>query len=585
MRIIHRFGKKKSFAKKIADEPGFLISNQNGGYLWLNDYPTSRYQGWFFSSPKYIGKKIFKVIENIEIKGAEKVDSLENNFANIKRKRADIEETFFLPCFLDCLIYQTNKKVNLEIFLDIKESFDNSEWNRIYEISEKKDVYIIKFFQKERDLPPVFLAIKPFGGKAVKKESWTKRDYSLDKQRQSFPWERYVFCALNIENCDKVIFSAAFDEKEAIDNLYYVCKNTPSLIKQKQKGLEKIKFRKNINDKQAAFADFCAKNSLLSLLMRKNGLGTKKGVYAGLPWFSQFWPRDEAVSLKGLSLIQKKDAEKILFDMLGGKNPLFSTDSITWMLKRFLDFNQKNDKIFKKIFSQKRFEINTKNGFFLSESSTWMDTLQRSPSPLELQATGLILNKLQCLADKKGRQEYLKKERELKEKIKSAFWDGSLLADGFNPYNLSLDKTIRPNIFLAHYLYPKLLEKKEWELCFENALKNLFLAWGGLASVDKKHPSFQGNHSGQESSSYHQGDSWFFINNLAALALFRVNKSKFREYIKKIISASTEDILWKGAIGHHSEISSANELSPCGCVAQAWSAAAYIELISEIFQS
>jgi len=53
--------------------------------------------------------------------------------------------------------------------------------------------------------------------------------------------------------------------------------------------------------------------------------------------------------------------------------------------------------------------------------------------------------------------------------------------------------------------------------------------------------------------------------------------------LKKIINASTEDILWKGCIGCASEISSAKELSPTGCFSQAWSNAMYMEMIDEVF--
>jgi glycogen debranching enzyme len=71
------------------------------------------------------------------------------------------------------------------------------------------------------------------------------------------------------------------------------------------------------------------------------------------------------------------------------------------------------------------------------------------------------------------------------------------------------------------------------------------------------------------------------LNNLAALVLYKVNRKKFEKYVEKILKSSARDILWLGAIGHHSEISSAEKQEARGCVAQAWSAALYIELINE----
>jgi len=64
--------------------------------------------------------------------------------------------------------------------------------------------------------------------------------------------------------------------------------------------------------------------------------------------------------------------------------------------------------------------------------------------------------------------------------------------------------------------------------------------------------------------------------------LHRINREKYRDKIEAIIRASTDEILWSGAIGHHAELSSAEAMRSEGCLAQAWSAASYIELMHEI---
>ena len=163
--------------------------------------------------------------------------------------------------------------------------------------------------------------------------------------------------------------------------------------------------------------------------------------------------------------------------------------------------------------------------------------------------------------------------------VRTNFWDGAILADGLG------DKTIRPNIFLAYYFYPDLLLEHEWVKCFENSLKALWLSWGGLASLQKDHPNFCGRYRGcgEPDQSYHNGDSWFFLNNIAALALFKVGAKKFEEEIKAIMSAGTNDILWNGVTGYSSELSSADNFSPAGCFAQSWSAATYAETVENIY--
>ena len=67
------------------------------------------------------------------------------------------------------------------------------------------------------------------------------------------------------------------------------------------------------------------------------------------------------------------------------------------------------------------------------------------------------------------------------------------------------------------------------------------------------------------------------------MALYGVNKVKYKPYIKKIIASSTNDILWNGTIGHMSEISSAERYEAVGCWAQAWSASTFVELIKKVF--
>ncbi|HLF55085.1 MAG TPA: amylo-alpha-1,6-glucosidase, partial [Candidatus Nanoarchaeia archaeon] len=168
-------------------------------------------------------------------------------------------------------------------------------------------------------------------------------------------------------------------------------------------------------------------------------------------------------------------------------------------------------------------------------------------------------------------------ESVLKARVKAVFWKGKYLADGSN------DDTVRPNIFIAAYAYFELLSKREWISCFDYVLPRLWLDWGGLSTLDKNHLCFVPDHSGEVPKSYHCGDSWFWLNNLAALVLFAFDKKKYKNYVQHILKASTSEILYEGAVGHHSELSSASEFKPAGCLAQAWSAAMYVELIEELY--
>jgi hypothetical protein len=64
--------------------------------------------------------------------------------------------------------------------------------------------------------------------------------------------------------------------------------------------------------------------------------------------------------------------------------------------------------------------------------------------------------------------------------------------------------------------------------------------------------------------------------------LNRISPTKFKNYIKKIALASSNDILFNGYIGCASEVSSAAEQKSEGCLSQAWSNAMFVELMDEL---
>ncbi len=308
-----------------------------------------------------------------------------------------------------------------------------------------------------------------------------------------------------------------------------------------------------------------ALNSLNGLLVE---IGGAKGIFAGLPWFFQIWARDELLSLKGISL--KTDVQAILERNLQHVQPdgtllsrfppsdVRAADAIGLLYLR----KGNKEKLGEVLDALRKNSI--KDGLFINHAKeTWMDSIDRSGARIEMQA--LLLN-MQRLFNRK-------KEEELKDAVRKAFWDGKLLADG------ERDWTTRPNVFLAAYYYPDLLSRDEWTTCFKSVLPELWNPWGGLASVGKSEAIFMGNSTGEDSRSYHNGDSWFFLNNLAALVMAKTHRQEFKRYIEKIVAASKEEILFMGAVGHHGEISSSSRLKSEGCAVQAWSAAFFIELV------
>jgi glycogen debranching enzyme len=138
------------------------------------------------------------------------------------------------------------------------------------------------------------------------------------------------------------------------------------------------------------------------------------------------------------------------------------------------------------------------------------------------------------------------------------------------------DRSGRSNVFLAWYAFPGLIPEDAWRSTFARAIGALWLEWGGLSSVAKDSVAFRMWDSGEDTSAYHRGDSWYFVNNIAAIAL---HEHGFFAQANALLRASVRDLLDEGVAGHASEISSAGRQEAMGCHAQAWSASTLLEAL------
>ena len=93
---------------------------------------------------------------------------------------------------------------------------------------------------------------------------------------------------------------------------------------------------------------------------------------------------------------------------------------------------------------------------------------------------------------------------------------------------------------------------------------------------------FKGTTTGQDNVSYHNGDSWFFVNNMAAIAMHRLDEEYFAGNIESLLKSSTDEVLWEHKLGYPGEISSANQLESFGCGLQGFSGGTYLALLREL---
>lgn len=595
MRITHKLSKNflenEIYQGETGLNVGFLTANQKGDFASFFNENQSRYQGWFFRN----FENVYKLIENISLEQNAKIVELKNEFwrhVRISKINSQvIEESFFLPENNRGLVYEINGQAPFNLFLDFKPIYDTTENERFYKIEKyKKGLFIECQNKKEK----IFLVVKFGKSNFSIKQQWVKRNYTLDAKRNSLPFERYVFWAFGA-NATKMVIGVGNTKRQAFQEANYIFNKTYKLKKEKRQNIKKFLDFSKIKFPEISMAYWACQNALRELIFENS---KQNIISAGLPWFFDFYSRDAFISIKPIlhknqnlfwkicqqsfsfinengllpnkfndQKIENADAVGWLFKRIGESIEAKKINEITiWKVKKFLEKSLENCSK-----SLTKTELVMANG-----NNTWMDSIDRTGERIELQALRLYMLKLAYNLTNDSTYKIL--EASLKFKVKEKFWNGQILFDSPN------DQTIRPNIFLAYYIYPELLEQKEWQTCFDNALKVLWLNWGGISTIDKTSYYFQPQHTGENSQSYHSGDSWFYLNNLTAIVLYRNNPERYRNYIEKIIQASSKEILLMRAIGCHGEISSAESLTSQGCWSQAWSSALFIELINELYK-
>jgi len=598
MIVSHKFSNRE-IEKNIKDNPRFLLSNKSGGFLNWQGEPESRYGGLFHKTKN----TLFKSLESIDLKEKSEIKKARNNFWNFEIERENgLKESFFVPYGFDALVYELNRDAAVDLVLDAKAMFDNDEWGRNYEISEMEGKIVVEYYKIKDGVKQYnfFMVINGENLNYKIKKDWRLRDYKYDLLRKDPPFGRYVFYALEISG-SAFIFTAADKKEKALEDSEKILKNLEEIKNQHKKNIDYFysNYNAGISDAEIDVAYIASKFSLSNMLVYDKN-GKLEGMYAGLPWFSQFWARDALISLVSLPPKLKRALFLSYLDEFNKKNDISpcnvgcidSSGSHGFFFKRAEDLISDNLLSKEEIFLVKEILVRdiekllrekTKDSFAVNgPKETWMDTDYASDTRegIRIEIQALRLRMYNLAAKLTGERKYFELEHELSKKVREYFWNEEILKDGID------DRESRPNIFLAFYIYPELLFKHEWSKAFSSALEDLFLEWGGLASISKNSPLFCGKYRGclDVDQSYHHGDSWYFLNNISSMALRRVDARKFEKNIDAILHASTYDILWQGILGQHAELSSAEKFTSLGCRAQAWSCAMYVEAIDDILK-
>ncbi|MCU7495534.1 MAG: hypothetical protein HF314_00975 [Ignavibacteria bacterium] len=414
------------------------------------------------------------------------------------------------------------------------------------------------------------------------------------------------------------VSSATPDFKSIMDN-------SESLVEKKEKRIEKLLSSSYVktNNKEFDKALMWAKISLDALITEQD----TKGIFAGLPWFNNYWGRDTFISLPGATFVTGnfKDARDILlsFAKYQDKNPsspnygripnritlketIYNTvDGTPWfVIQSYNYFMSSNDISFlKEIYPSVKlaFEASVKNhvddkGFLThKDAETWMDAVgpegpwsPRGNRADDIQA--LWYKQLSCTSEMASIMKDTALEQAalaLSEKLSLNFRkyfineEKGIVYDRLTPDGAP-DSTMRPNLFFAlnePAFFPDALSRLR---ILSRAVGSLVYPYGvlSLAQTDSNfHPFHQYPPYYVKDAAYHNGVMWQWNVGPVVQTLCSFGKQDMAWSLTKEL---THEILERGAVGTLAELMDAmprqGEKDPrlSGTFSQAWSLAEYI---------
>lgn len=575
MRVRHLY--PSASCRREVLEPTSFHLGATPNWLSLCPEPASRYNGWFVEDVRTKPASYTKILHSLSYFKDKQIAppqglTLTGDHAYWEYADGIRLGMHALPDAPGIRL-QSTKAISLTLRFDIRGIYQHPQFGREYTIQVVPGGVFITYNDPALGRT-MYVALKT-DGKCSKKGRWEPVTYPWDAARHSPPGDGHIF-ELDVTGATWVAMGAAHTATAA----QKACK-AADRAEIPMVGIGIAHSHDTITEEVKA-ARYASAQTL-------EILGAEAGTYAGLPWFHQVWTRDELIAALGmtrehqLAIIQKYAAAS----PERGELPTFvesgttCADGVGWLALLIREYGladltttdrKKITAFLTKVLKDVR--KNAEGLIQADDKATWMDTINRGGYRIEIQTMyGLCL---ELLGELTGDKTWTKQYSALKEQIRTSFLKRGTLWDGTD------DETVRPNCFIAYLCMPSLLTAQEWERVFGTALSALRTTWGGLTSLDQRDPGYQSVSTGQDNRSYHRGDSWFFMNNLAGVALNRIGLKQFKPVVQEILKSSTEEILWKHVVGQAGEIASGKDGASWGCGTQAFSAGTYRFLTDEL---
>lgn len=356
------------------------------------------------------------------------------------------------------------------------------------------------------------------------------------------------------------------------------------------------------------------------------------GIWAGLPWFNNYWGRDTFIALPGalLSTGQYQTAAEVLrnFARFQQQDPnssyygrvpnrvmlnetIYNTaDGTPWFVHACDQYvNYSGNKEFiaemfpilhRAMAGALKYRVD-EYGFLVHEDAdTWMDAVgtagpwsPRGNRAVEIQALWMEQIRIsiewaEYLGDTRQAESWRILHRRVRSNFLRYFWqaDSRSLTDHLNPRTIP-DRQIRPNAVFALTLpQPAIIDTAKSMEVLQQLVSNLVYPWG-VASLAQDDQDFHPYHHYPPyyvpDAAYHNGIVWTWLNGpiISALAPFRPDMAV------SLLENTADQILTENAIGSQSELLEAwpraGQSSPktSGTVSQAWNLAEFLRNLQE----
>ncbi|MBF0490964.1 MAG: glycogen debranching enzyme family protein, partial [Candidatus Omnitrophica bacterium] len=352
-------------------------------------------------------------------------------------------------------------------------------------------------------------------------------------------------------------------------------------------------------------------------------------VITGYPWFED-WGRDTMIALPGLTLATGRfeDAKSILLSFTKqvnqgmvpnrcvtvGQKPEYNTvDAALWFFETVRLYGEYTGKwsFIKEHFylvlediidwyrKGTRYNIHMDQDGLIDcgQGLTWMDARSadgevtpRHGKPVEVQA--LWYNALCVISELAKRyddsisaEQYAQVAQIVKKNFNRLFWN----EDQGGLYDVirgkDRDDTIRPNQLLAMSLRYSILDTDKFPKVL-SLVENELLTPMGLRTLSAKHPHYKGVYIGnlkEREEAYHQGTVWPWLMGpfISALLKTEGRNTQTMERVRGLLKPFEEHLRTAG-LGQISEICDGDSpYIPRGCIAQAWSVAELLRVLSD----